>query len=101
MVKRTKHILTRGRPFNTKVEVLEGDMDAGVWAPAAGGGRRCENQALFISNSFSKSVPLDRDAGENFTCYFADEHDDVQTPGPVHKYIHAKPTWVFPQKLVV
>ncbi|KAM0860595.1 hypothetical protein ACQ4PT_046421 [Festuca glaucescens] len=97
MVKREKRILTKGMPFNTKVEVLEADMDAGSWVPAAAGGR-CDSHALFFSNRFSKSVPL---AGENFTCYFAEEHDDVRTPGPAHEYIHAKPTWVFPHKLVV
>jgi hypothetical protein len=98
MVKRETRTLTKGMAFNTKVEVLEADMDAGAWVPAAAGGR-CDSHALFISNRFSKSVPLAR---ENFTCYFADEHDDVQRPGrPLHEYIHSKPTWVFPQKLVV
>ncbi|XBI78269.1 hypothetical protein VPH35_087992 [Triticum aestivum] len=102
--------------FTHKVEVFEANMSAAVWVPVTDG---LEDQVLFISRRFSKSVSaacisISRETGKD-AIYFADADDvfDMRPQsvsaqrGDFDSYnIHlssAKPerlTWVFPPELV-
>jgi hypothetical protein len=99
--------------FTHKVEVFEADMSAAMWVPVEAG---LEDQALFISRRFSKSVSaafsreIQKDA-----IYFADTEDvfdmrsqTVSAQGDdfddYNAYLRSSKsrqlTWVFPPELV-
>ncbi|KAM3300835.1 hypothetical protein ACQJBY_041724 [Aegilops geniculata] len=99
--------------FTHKVEVFEADMSAAMWVPVEAG---LEDQALFISRRFSKSVSaafsreIQKDA-----IYFADTEDvfDMRSQTVIaqgddfddyNTYLRLSKsgqlTWVFPPELV-
>jgi hypothetical protein len=89
--------------FTRKVEVYEADVNKGAhWVPVSGG---LDNQALFVSRFFCKSIPtsedLDRDA-----LHFIDtgEKFDMKSQiiSPTWRDIgREEPMWIFSQELVV
>uniref|UniRef100_M8C0R5 KIB1-4 beta-propeller domain-containing protein n=1 Tax=Aegilops tauschii TaxID=37682 RepID=M8C0R5_AEGTA len=84
--------------YTRQVEVLEADMGAGVWTPISAD----VSGMFFVSSRCSKHVSASEEARKGFKCHFVDEHDmavDLKS----QRYLPwvGKPTWFFPQKIVV
>ncbi|PNT64226.1 hypothetical protein BRADI_4g26255v3 [Brachypodium distachyon] len=87
---------------NLEVDVMEADMDAGLWVPATAADAR----AIFISKQSSKSAPAHEKAQtRGFKCYFDNEHDKFTPCDGTHASLQAlfnkKSTWVFPPEVVI
>ncbi|CAL5009181.1 unnamed protein product [Urochloa decumbens] len=94
-----------------EVEIFKADIDAGKWLPiTAGSSCLAEDEALFLSRSFSKSTrvhgdikagaihfdkPTDMFDTTSWTC--------IPTSLPLHRNLYSSrwSTWIFPQELVV
>ncbi|VAI35384.1 unnamed protein product [Triticum turgidum subsp. durum] len=98
MVRRQQYMPVLSRGYNMKVEVLEADVKAGVWILLTAG----VSGTFFVSKHYSKHVSTFEDAGMKLNCHFEDEHDvGVDSNSELFTPWEGKPTWFFPQELVV
>ena len=98
MVKRTKYQPVLSRGYNLKVEVMEVDVDAGLWIPLTDGA----SGTFFISQGYSKFVSTLEESGNKLIYHFVDEHDvGVDSNSQPFDPSEGKPTWFFPQELAV
>ncbi|KAI4999087.1 hypothetical protein ZWY2020_059840 [Hordeum vulgare] len=98
MLRRQQYVPVFSCPYNLKVEVLEADVNAGVWVARTDG----VQGAFFASNHYSKHVSAYNEAGKEFIHHFVDEHNvGVDSRSRRYTLWDGKPTWFFPQEPVV
>ncbi|KAG0522084.1 hypothetical protein BDA96_07G006300 [Sorghum bicolor] len=100
-----------GPPHTRKVDIFKADINAGKWLPVTGNDCLAEDEALFLSKSFSKSVRVHGDIRARFV-YFDDTLEAFDTTSStcipsslgdqVYRLLRCSwLTWIFPQELVV
>ncbi|XBH88681.1 hypothetical protein VPH35_075939 [Triticum aestivum] len=98
MVRRRQYVPILSRSYNLKVDVLEADVNAGVWIPRIDG----VPGAFFMSKHYSIHVPTYKEAGKKFIHHFVDEHNvGVDSRSRRFSLSEGKPMWFSPQEPVV